>query len=285
MRQRLFVVVALVSLLAVGSPASAGQRLLHDAQACDAPADSAALRAAAASPIAKAPCPGIRPGANLQMRFPDGNVGYCTMNFVFESRDAQGNVRRFIGTAGHCLRQGIDATWTGTDGPAAYAFDATGDTFLFGHFVYAMENYWMDFALIEVLPDQVVNPKLCYWGGPTGTFTSTAAMPAGELLELRHFGHSVLATVAEARTGYANDVRNTDAIWMAAAVWQGDSGGPVVTADGEALGVAVAIGGMYDTNTTRGDVGFVKVQRINNELVRAEAKLGLDLTMVTAPVN
>ena len=284
MLARMAVVLAVLTAVLGGPTAQAAPPRAPISPACvDRDLADGDLRAnVEPDPVAKVACPGVRPGGMLITPNPDGD-GTCTIGFLFTATAADGTTRRFIGTAGHCVLEFIvDKTWAFGDGPVAQAVGEDGTPDFIGHYVYAVYDVAIgrDFALIELLPHVEVNPQLCYWGGPVGIFNGT---PKGELTKLRQFGHSVFATIGEARTGYANDLSRTDQVWMAGAAMQGDSGGPVVLPNGEALGVLVAIGGMATEGMMAGDAGFLMVQRLDYELQRAEAALGVDLQMLTAP--
>ncbi|MDQ3956751.1 MAG: hypothetical protein M3273_00350 [Actinomycetota bacterium] len=51
------------------------------------------------TPVGVTPRPGVRPGAWVEISFPDRAYIYsCTLNFLFEGSDG----RRYAATAGHC---------------------------------------------------------------------------------------------------------------------------------------------------------------------------------------
>ena len=131
------------------------------------------------APAASAP---IHPGVQT-----DTNGGQCTANFVFF--DASNNV--YIGQAAHCsgtdgntatngceagsLPTGTPVTVDGATKPGTIvysswvAMQAAGETD-------ANTCQYNDIALIKLDPADYgrVNPSIPFWGGPTGTATTTA---------------------------------------------------------------------------------------------------------------
>lgn len=168
----------------------------------------------------------------------------CTLNFVFDGVGPKAG-KVYLGTAAHCIFDGIgeDASTTGNTrfGDVAYVGD-----------VYEDENgipgVQLDFALIEVRATHVANVKadmLGRAGFPAGVATSTTTA-AGDLLYVsgHGMGYDLTAATRENRLGVllSDDAREYSADTMAV---NGDSGGPVVLADGRALGT-ISIYGFGD---------------------------------------
>jgi hypothetical protein len=143
---------------------------------------AAAALPAAAQAWAPADSAKIRPGNQTRT---DG--AQCTSNFVFS--DASGGV--YIGQAAHCSGTGGATETNGCDSgslPNGTPVQIQGATQP-GTMVY---NSWIamqqagetnadvcdynDFALVQVHPADAasVNPTIPFWGGPTGTVSSTA---------------------------------------------------------------------------------------------------------------
>lgn len=166
----------------------------------------------------------IQPGA-------DHNGG-CTLNFVFDGEGALAG-RVFIGTAGHCVDAVGERAWTG----------ATGS---FGTVVYfADDDENLDFALIEVdeAKHRYVSAEVRgHAGEPTG-WTESSDTQAGDLVKFS--GHGLVYGWTETtREGRMGVLVNDDAreYGVEGPILWGDSGGPVLTEDGRALGIVSRLG-------------------------------------------
>ncbi len=214
-------------------------------------------------PVGTAPCAGVRPGAWVLT-----GLGRCSFNFMFRGSDGH----RYIGTAGHCLFKdpGEERAWPADKGPPAW--DREGN--LIGEFAYANWRSAHDFALIRLHPDVEADPAMCHFGGPTGVYRDHEFGPR----PIRHVGGGVLiGEVIPARTGTTIDTLHRDhAYYYAASIW-GDSGSGVTMADGAALAVHVA--------TSFEPQGIKRGTRIDAQLPLAEAALGIELELLTAPLE
>jgi len=75
-----------------------------------------------------------------------------------------------------------------------------------------------------------------------------------------------------------------DHVYAQGVVVPGDSGSGVISADGRAIGVAVTTGLHTSSIGTSGlDAGEVGITRLAPQLARAEAVLGISLSLATAP--
>ncbi len=232
----------------------------------------------AATPVGVATsCPGVRPGALVEVpKSADGDV-LCTLNFVFVDKYKN----YYIGTAGHCILGGGSAaapvnakkTWLSGIGPVA--LDSRGKKI--GNFVFAIENDAYDFALIRLTVK--ANPQMCHFGGPTGKNDSKTT---GAVV-LHLFGNGIgLGDVLPARSGVTSGTPERD--WVAAIlpIINGDSGGPVTSDDGKAVGWVVATGYGFDLGKVPPHAGFAIIERISSNLAQAASALHTSFSLVTA---
>jgi hypothetical protein len=220
-------------------------------------------------------CPGVRPGGRVTI---DGSG--CTLNFVFEGRVRTStgtlvSAGTFIGTAGHCATApGTERSWNG-NGPIAIGSTGTR----IGRVVYANDTDPRDFALIKLDSGVEWKAEMCHFGGPTGTNTSTST---GTTI-LHHYGQGLgTYQTVPARTAVANGLPNPDTAYAAGAQSFGDSGAPVISSDGRAVGVAVTVG-----VTVRGtEAGTIGITRLPPQVERARQVLGfVSLDLRTAPLR
>lgn len=273
-------VVSLLASPTAASPTSEGAGTFHTTEGCwqRLPLDRADLATTDPPPPVGAlvPCPGIRPGAQVWITGPDGTSG-CTLNFVFRgtSYDAEGlpvDEGLFIGTAGHCvLDEDTEKTWA--PGQGAVATDGADKRF--GEVSYAIQvlengkNF--DFALIRVDDDREaeVKPGLCHFGGPSGM---SSTWHRGDVVH--HFGQGlVYGETVQGRSGVVsfNEAEGSALTFVGSALF-GDSGSALIEADGDALGVVVAILPPLVFSTP-----------IAMQVERAEKQLAMDLELVEAP--
>jgi hypothetical protein len=232
-----------------------------------------------ASPFGIDACPGVRPGALVEIpNSGDGDI-LCTMGFVFT--DALR--RNYISTAGHCVLGAgiagtgglnIQRTWAPGAGPVA--LDSDGNKI--GNYVFGIERGDYDFGLIQLTVTP--NPRVCHFGGPTGVNTSTARSP----VKLELYGNAIIAgTFTPARSGETLGMPQKN--WVAAMLpsFEGDSGGPVLSSDGRAVGYVVAFGVGYDLQKfVSPHAGWAIVDRLAPNVGIADAALRTRLLLVTA---
>lgn len=269
---RRLAVAGLIVALAFAFPGTAGA--VEDAAAAGKQCSrTTQLRGGASNPVATGTCPGVRPGAVVNM----GGGGTCTLNFVVDGRDADGSKARYIGTAGHCVN-GKDHTQAWPNGDGMKVSDAEGR--FIGRAVYSeldtQGRTGVDYALIKLEPDVDVNPAMCHWGGPTGLLAGAVE----ERVELKHYGQGlVYGPTIPARTAWAEQLTNTDVQWMYGAALFGDSGSPIIAAGGGAVGV---LSGAFGEDSG-GESGLIRFVRIAPAMARAGNALGLQLDLRTAP--
>ena len=239
------------------------------------PLDRAELDESQPFPVgALVPCPGIRPGARV---WSEGSG--CTLNFVFRgtSYDEEGkpvDEGLFIGLAGHCVLGGhAEKTWTAGTGPVAT--DAARERF--GQVEYAVlgfeDDTHLDWALIRVDDDREpeVKPGLCHFGGPSGM---SDTWNEGDLVH--HFGQGlVYENTVQGRSGVvlSGETISVSSIVFAGATQLGDSGSPLIQADGDAVGLVVA-----------GLSPLAFATPIATQVEMAEEQLDMDLALVEAPL-
>ena len=200
----------------------------------------------------------IRPGVAL------GDPGFCTANFLFLDRDG---ATVYIGTAAHCVSRAAEddpASSTNTDGcdpqNVPYA-PGSVEVYVQGASQRAVLAYnsWFtmqrdgetsatvcganDFALLRLHPDDArkAHPEMLGFGGPSGLATDVAP---GD--QVHSYGASQLLPRPEATDGRQGIILQSSAwthtAYMLTPGVPGDSGSPVVRADGQAVGILVTVG-------------------------------------------
>lgn len=217
--------------------------------------------------------PTVQPGGFFQTD--DGT--FCTIGFLFEHVVEQDDgtlpeVTHFATTAGHCgIGGGREMVWKGDEGPAA---DINGEHI--GRFVFAANILAepIDLALIRLdLPLSAINPSVCFFGGPIGLDVDRSQR-FDERLSFVGQSNAELSP----RRGLANDLSGPRVFYRAAGL-AGDSGGPLLSADGSALGL------VSSTTLLSEPTANQAASRLDVQLPRAEAALGIDLDLMTAPLN
>ncbi|MDQ3914888.1 MAG: S1 family peptidase [Actinomycetota bacterium] len=234
------------------------------------------LRGRGDTPLGVTPCPGVRPGAWLEISFPDRRFIYsCTLNFLFEGSDG----RRYAATAGHCpLEDGQEGRFTWRSGKAPIANILKGGSARrVGEFVYAVVDDVSDFALIRLDPGVRSNPRMCHFGGPTGLNSDLTSAPT----LLHHYGNGIaIGWVVPARSAVTPGLGDRRSVTAYGAAYEIDSGSPVIGDDGRAIGVLVAV----RVGGTPGEQGIV-ITRLAPQLAEAEDLLRIDLRLLTAPLS
>jgi hypothetical protein len=239
---------------------------------------SASSERAHASALAPA-CGGVRPGTAvftpLTPQYPD-SLSHCTFNFGWAGSD--GN--QYIGTAAHCILPADgEQVWPGNSGPVAM----DGAKNPVGHWAWAargnIDGHVTDLALVRLDPGVAFSAQLCQYMGPTGEFNGDLTFPQPMQLEMYGQGDGV-GSVAPGRTLLALDSQQDQFDAYGAAVG-GDSGSPVITADGLAVGEEVAIQ-VNTVNSSRGMTqgrGVIQVLRLPHQVRRASTAMGIRLTL------
>lgn len=192
---------------------------------------------------------GIRPGTllltihngeiNPQPPFP--SVSGCTANFVFQTTAGAFDKTQqlYIGTAGHCVEDGADVQ-------AVVVGPGGTEPVLLTIGTVVVDSASPDFALISIdtALNDWVSPSMAYWGGPTGTYAGGAGEP------LTFVGHLGFAGGAAPRVG-VHDGGDGVTFQFTTLSGEGDSGGPVTTAGGLAVGETVRL---FDSTCCVGNV-------------------------------
>ena len=254
-RVGLVVLLAMVLLASVPTRAASGELRAKKDAACG---DRQLLTTA--TPVGVGPCDGVRPGG-----FHRTKIGGCTWNFLFKGSDG----RKYMGTAGHCLVSGGEKAWP--QGGARVKGLIDGDEVRIGEAAYGVRDGRRDFGLVRLDKGVPVSAKMCHFGGPSGD----AIDPENGTL-LHHYGNGLIyGDTVPARTSVAADVLNDPwTVYSVGPALFGDSGSAVITEDGNAVGVLVHL-----------SAAGVGISRLAPHLERAEAKLGIDFKLQTAPLE
>lgn len=243
----------------------------------------------------------VKPGVPIHFTGVDTPTGEnsCTMAFLFtatvqEKSGRRGRVRQrsvdYASTAGHCVLTDQNATeevHAPGEGPVVHLTQRGVNGALvagprIGRVVYAASVMpvlypddrlpaFMDLALIELDPGVIGDPALCQFGGPTGLRDTPLTSP--ESVHLYGNGNATGlnretgTTLLPARTGPALPFQE-NAIAMVTASSGGDSGSPIIDAEGRALALVT---GLYQP-------------RVAPMLSRVQQMLGSTLSLRTAPL-
>lgn len=220
-------------------------------------------------------CNEVMPGGDVY--FPGFS---CTWNFMWRGSDGA----RYMGTAGHCT----------VDVPLGSAATSYQDTRL-GTLVYKRfdpysfdTKYHDDFALVRLDPGVPATGSVRVWGGPTGIYKGLSNQPVW----LRHVGIGIgLGQAVPARRAVATAITSPYWVYFTGAINFDDSGSPVLTEDGRAVGWITLLinytgapGDVIRGDATHGlEVGTMSLTRLQRQVDFAQAALRLKLRLVTAP--
>lgn len=215
----------------------------------------------------------IFPGAKLQVAGSHGGGGGgCTANFLFRGS----NGRTYLGTAGHCTLAvtNVDGDRGEFHDPSMGALVQDGNGRQIGRVEYAVQQGSFDIALIRLRAGVTYSTALPHWGPVTGINTTTTASP----IELRWVGHGTgIGSVLYARSGLALGMTDPNEVYALGLIAPGDSGGPVVDADGKAIGVNVAVGASVGFPS---GTGVQVITRLAPQLAKAKQKTGITFTLL-----
>jgi hypothetical protein len=191
----------------------------------------------------------IRPGTTV-------NGGVCTSNYVFRSPD---NRTLYLASAAHCFDEessanpvevGEEVAIAGGEASGILVYNSQAEMREDGENHGVEMEYWNDLGLIEI-PDEFrdqVHPAVLHFGGPTGL-----AAPASQGDEVVNFGNSTFrdgARPLDPRRGIVEEEHDwwTEYYPVPTSGVFGDSGSPVMTRDGEAIGLLSGIQLLHGTN-------------------------------------
>jgi hypothetical protein len=211
----------------------------------------------------------VQPGAGIYT-----DRGLCTLNFAFE-----GN---YVGTAGHCaLGVGERHVWAEGIGPTVS--DVSGRRI--GRFVYADSIYPKDFALIKVDPGINVWPRIPIpYASVVRVNRDVSAQPA--LLEFTGMAAALSDAAAVRIATSALGFSDPNVIDAQGVTNVGDSGAPVITTDGSAVGVVVASGVFArPPGQASAQAGTMMITRLGPQIDAAEEATGIALDLITSPAD
>ncbi len=184
----------------------------------------------------------IRPGVNIAS-------GSCTGNFLFATPDYE---NLYMGTAAHCITDtdlGDDVGLANdrVTGTLAYCSWGASENLLTCPNKGSQDDGWADdFALVEIPKDHHddAHPSMLVWGGPT-----ELEDPPAEGTEVYTYGNSDMRDggqdlmILDPRPGVvtSSSESTTQTLFTGSSIW-GDSGSPVVTADGATVGTMQTLG-------------------------------------------
>lgn len=202
----------------------------------------------------------------------DGFGVSYTFGFLLATPD---NATMYAATVAHALHLG-----EGNDiplGAEAMVGDTVVGTFVYDGWAQQSDDFGSDFALIELndAGRRLAHPAVRGWGGPTGIADADAQVPLYRLLT---FG----ATTGGPNTGRVVD--EDDGFALARfdnAVQPGDSGSPVLSWDGRALGHIVGHLALQGVGLAGEPEKVTVFSSLDANLERAAAE-GFDLVVATA---
>lgn len=214
-------------------------------------------------------CSSVQPGAGIEVA-----AVPCSAGFLFYGPAGI----HLLSTAGHCvLSEGKTATragdriWSPTKGPEVRL---AGGGPVIGRVTYATHvDGESDFALIQLLPRVVPKPQLI--GGTAASSVGTA-VHVGDHVRLAGHGTGV-SFIAPNREGLVSGASQPVTFALTIPAVPGDSGGPIVSDRGAALGLLIR-GGAFVVP----DTGTATAIRLSAMLTRVRRELGFTPRLQTS---
>lgn len=224
-------------------------------------------------------CVAVRPGIMVRVVDLAGDPQPCQTSYLFYGSDGA----RYLGVEGYCTLASTDCTELvvlhviiclgrsgpeETDGPVVYA-NGKGPKVLLDdkrigevrYAVYETGAEFTNFALVRLDPKVVASPAIRGWGGPTALERRVSTTPEDVLVTAPFALYE-----GKAVRGFY-DTKRFYGVWPAPV----GLGGPVLTADGKAVGVV----------STMSDGAYV--ERVEPLMKRAADRLRIRLRLATAP--
>lgn len=228
--------------------------------------------------------PSPRPGDAVTV---EGRTGGCTLGFLFAGSDGA----TYASTAGHCILGDDETTktWRAGKGPTvSLAGDATRTgpigRVVFAEFLPTEENDWLDFALVKLDRGVGGDGRVRDLGGPTGVYSKQADEP----VRLAFYGKGTgVGDVLPSRDLLALNTKRASHVYAHGVAAPGDSGAPVLTADGEAVGLILGAGGNavgvgLGTASVGHDAAPLRIGRLGPVLADAARTLKLRFRLALA---
>ncbi|MBC7373035.1 MAG: trypsin-like serine protease [Frankiales bacterium] len=172
-----------------------------------------------------------------------------------------------MSTAGHCLGAAVGRpqTWNRGAGPAVSTPEGQIGRVVFAENRTSNETASQyDFALIRLDKGVQSSAEIRSLGAPAGTTSDRNDSP----MTLRTYGQSAFSNVSPQRDLLAPNTRHQDHVYVHGALFLGDSGAPVVDADGLAVGTVLGVGG------GKNSVGVGSVDATNDGAPNVIGRLG-----------
>lgn len=212
----------------------------------------------------------VSPGLGFSTPDSRSNAAFDECSFAFLLSGSDGH--QYAATAGHCaFVDEEERIWRNGEG-APVSNDAGRPV---GQFVYAIEDSLrrQDFGLVRLSKGVKGNPQMCGWGGPTRLLTEARS----GLTELHQHGQGFgFEDVSPNRTAFARSLPREHYSVVQGPFMAGDSGSPLTTADGAAVGVLAEL--------TVGGQSGAGIVRLENAMRAATSRLGVRFTLRTAPL-
>lgn len=271
------VLMSVVFLVAMAGPGQAAARApgtpAETPRAPAAPRSVAAPNCRAVEGVAlstPSDCRSVQPGGGITV----ANT-LCTVSFLFRGSDR----RTYAATAGHCAfdNGGVGAVASNED-----------NTRRVGRVVFCEKGAVdggtkiRDFSLIRLDQGVLADPQVQVWGGPTRVFRGNTSTPR----KIRHVGRGAgISQAKDAREGLMPAANRPDVVHILGAFSPNDSGSPVLTEGGEAVGWIVAIASNDLAETDGGPSAGWIVERVDPPIRRAATALRITLRLLTAPTR
>lgn len=201
--------------------------------------------------------------------------GGCTLGFLLAGSDGEW----YMTTAAHCFvgTTPTKRTWAPGAGPAVETAEGRIGTLTFAEYAVSPEtgdNY--DFALIRIDKAVRPSPEIRTYGAPTGVNDNRS----GERSLLRVYGHGTgVSLISPARQVLAPNTRARDHVYAHGPLFQGDSGAPVIDAQGRAVGTVLGAG-VRTASDPQNTVAPNIIGRLSPVLQHASSSLRTRLALV-----